>query len=51
MGELGFKQLPNYNGTGKYKIQIPFFQVFRDSKKMFLLESPEFEVIEKDFKK
>ncbi len=45
--DSGFTELQSYNGTGKYKFQIPFTQ----NSETFISESPEFEVIEKDFKK
>jgi hypothetical protein len=48
IGSNGFTELAHYNGTGRYKFQVYFS---RDMKKFFLSESPEFEVIEKDFKK
>lgn len=48
IGSEGFTEEPNYNGTGEYKFQMSFSQ---DRKGFFVVESPIFQVIEKDFKK
>jgi hypothetical protein len=48
--EIKFKSSPSYNGEGKYKLKFSFG--LRKSDYLSLeVFSPEFEVIEKDFKK
>jgi hypothetical protein len=46
----GFVNDSNYLGKGRYKFQFPIYKN-QKSDKFFLVESPEFEVFEKDFKK
>lgn len=49
-GEPKFRKFPDYNGTGKYRFKF-IFGVKKSVLDSQVSYSPEFEVIEKDFKK
>ena len=50
IGEPKFRRFPEYSGTGKYRFKFEF-GVKRSAAKSQVSYSPEFEVIEKDFRK
>jgi len=50
IGEPKFKRFPEYNGTGKYRFKFEF-GIKKSNANLLVSYSPEFEVIEKDFKK
>jgi hypothetical protein len=50
IGDDKFKKSPEYKGVGKYRFKF-LFGIKKSNIRHFLTYSPEFEVIEKDFKK